>query len=69
MPALRKVSVYVNENYRGKGIGKILLQGLISASEENGLWTLQAGIFAENTRIIELHKNCGFRIIEKKLEH
>lgn len=58
-----EVSLYVAENYRGKGIGKLLLLHLIAASEEIGLWTLQSGIFSENIASIKLHEHCGFRII------
>ncbi|QEC67688.1 N-acetyltransferase [Panacibacter ginsenosidivorans] len=58
-----EVSVYVAAAARGKGVGKILLQALIKAAEENGLWTLQAGIFPENIASIKLHESNGFRII------
>lgn len=56
-----EVSVYVSKNYRGQGIGLSLLNALIKASEENGIWTLQAGIFPENAASIALHKRCEFR--------
>jgi phosphinothricin acetyltransferase len=36
---------------------------LINESEKNGLWTLQAGIFPENTASVQLHEKCGFRVI------
>ena len=58
-----EVSVYVATAARGKGVGKTLLQSLIKASEENDLWTLQAGIFPENIASIKLHEANGFRII------
>ena len=58
-----EVSVYVSNKHRNKGIGKILLLELIKQSEENGLWTLQSGIFSENITSIKLHENCGFRKI------
>lgn len=58
-----EVSVYVGENARGKGAGKLLLSELVTASERLGIWTLQAGIFAENTPSIILHEKCGFRQI------
>ena len=58
-----EVSVYVSESARGKGIGKSLLQALITESEKNNYWTLQAGIFPENTASIRLHQHAGFRII------
>jgi L-amino acid N-acyltransferase YncA len=56
-----EVSVYVDTNSRGHGIGKTLLQALIDESEKNGLWTLQAGVFPENIASIRLHEKCGFR--------
>ena len=58
-----EVSIYVGENFRGKGIGRYLLLKLIEESEAAGLWTLQSGIFAENKASIKLHEQCGFRII------
>ena len=56
-----EVSVYIGTDFRGKGIGKQLLLKLIEASEQAGLWTLEAGIFPENEASIHLHKACGFR--------
>jgi L-amino acid N-acyltransferase YncA len=56
-----EVSVYVAAAARGRGVGKALLQALIRESEANGIWTLQAGIFAENVASISLHKFRGFR--------
>jgi L-amino acid N-acyltransferase YncA len=56
-----EVSVYVDEGWRGRGLGSRLLHGLISASEEGGIWTLQAGIFPENMGSIRIHEKLGFR--------
>ena len=58
-----EVSIYVGAKYRRKGIGDALLAALIEASEKNGFWTLQAGIFPENTASIDLHKKHGFRVL------
>ncbi|MGB2911003.1 MAG: N-acetyltransferase family protein [Anaerolineales bacterium] len=58
-----EVSVYVAAQFRQRGVGKLLLQALITESEQAGIWTLQAGIFPENTRSLALHKSCGFREI------
>ncbi|HEV2520870.1 MAG TPA: GNAT family N-acetyltransferase [Candidatus Acidoferrales bacterium] len=58
-----EVSVYVAERARGQGIGSRLLDALVKASEHEGIWTLQAGIFPENIPSIELHKRQGFRIV------
>ncbi|NML56238.1 GNAT family N-acetyltransferase [Chryseobacterium cheonjiense] len=58
-----EVSIYIAENHRGKGVGKILMEHLIRESEDNGIWTLQSGMFPENKATIALHKLFGFRII------
>jgi phosphinothricin acetyltransferase len=58
-----EVSIYISENHRGKGIGKILMENVIKESEANGIWTLQSGMFSENKATIALHKMFGFRII------
>jgi L-amino acid N-acyltransferase YncA len=56
-----EVSVYIAAAARGRGVGKALLDALVASSEQVGIWTLQAGIFAENAPSIALHKTCGFR--------
>ena len=61
-----EVSVYINSEARGKGLGKQLLQKLIEESEVSNLWTLQAGIFPENIASIKIHEACGFRIVGKR---
>lgn len=58
-----EVSVYVARDHWGKGAGKALLLELIRCSEESGFWTLQSGIFQENTASIRLHERCGFRLV------
>lgn len=58
-----EVSLYIGANARGKGVGKALLGALIDTSEKLGLWTLQAGIFEENTLSVSLHEKCGFRAL------
>lgn len=54
-----EVSIYIS----AKALGKLLLEKLISESEKQNLWTLQAGVFKENTASIALHEKCGFRTI------
>ena len=58
-----EVSVYVAADARGKSIGSMLLKELIEQSEQNGIWTLQSGIFPENKASISMHEKYGFRII------
>lgn len=61
-----ETSVYVGANHRGEGVGRALLEALVSSSERNGIWTLQAGIFPENTSSVALHKRCGFREVGRR---
>ena len=61
-----EVSVYVSKDARGKGIGKQLLEHLISESEKEGLWTLQSGVFPTNLSSIKVHEAVGFRCIGKR---
>jgi phosphinothricin acetyltransferase len=58
-----EVSVYIDEGTRGQGVGTALLQALVTDSERNGIWTLQAVIHASNSISIRLHDNAGFRIV------
>ena len=58
-----EVSIYVATRAQGQGIGKQLLNTLVSASEQAHIWTLQAGIMANNTASVALHEKCGFRIV------
>lgn len=57
------LSIYVSERARGRGVGTALLARLVQDSERAGIWTLQAGIFPENTASIKLHQRAGFRIV------
>ena len=61
-----EVTVYVSENAQGLGIGRALLEALIDESEKNGIWTLQASIFPENTASVQLHLRCGFREVGRR---
>lgn len=61
-----EVSVYVATSASGQGVGKRLLRALVVASEREGLWTLQAGIFPENAPSIAIHRACGFREVGRR---
>lgn len=55
-----EVSVYVSAPSQGRGYGFRLLEALVDCSEQNGIWTLQASIFPENTASLAIHSKCGF---------
>ena len=54
-------SIYVTAAARGRGVGRALLETVITASESAGFWTLVAGVLADNTASRALHVACGFR--------
>jgi len=56
-------SVYVHQGARGKGAGRRLLHALIASTEAAGIWTIQSGIFPENTASSALHQAAGFRVV------
>jgi len=61
-----EVSVYVGQRFRGRGIGRALLEALIEESEKHGVWTLQASVFPENAASRALHTACGFREVGRR---
>ncbi|MFZ3498266.1 N-acetyltransferase family protein [Streptomyces sp. 5.8] len=56
-------SVYVHPDARGRGVARALLDALIASTEAAGIWTIQCGIFPENTASLALHQRAGFRVI------
>ena len=56
-------SVYVDPAARGRGVGRQLLDALIASTEAAGIWTIQSGIFPENTASLALHRAVGFRVV------
>jgi L-amino acid N-acyltransferase YncA len=56
-------SVYVAADARGRGVGATLLRALIASTEAGGIWTIQSGVFPENTASLALHARCGFRTV------
>lgn len=56
-----EASIYVHPDYVGHGIGKKLMQHLITESEKAGIWSLFASLFPENAAKVRLHESLGFR--------
>ncbi|GAA1117563.1 N-acetyltransferase family protein [Kitasatospora arboriphila] len=56
-------SVYVHPGARGRGVAGRLLEALIASTEAAGIWTIQSGVFPENTASLALHARAGFRVI------
>lgn len=57
-------SIYVDDRYRARGVGRALLQGLIRACEERGFRQMIAVIAgAANEASVRLHAGAGFRTV------
>jgi L-amino acid N-acyltransferase YncA len=56
-------SVYVHPARKRRGIGAALLATLIESTEAAGIWTIQSGVFPENTASLRLHRQAGFRVV------
>jgi L-amino acid N-acyltransferase YncA len=59
-------SVYVAEHARGRGVGRALLGALIASTEAAGIWTIQTGVFPENTASLRLHQRVGFDVVGRR---
>ncbi|WP_051799993.1 GNAT family N-acetyltransferase [Catenuloplanes japonicus] len=56
-------SVYVATAAQGRGVGRALLDALIASTEAAGIWTIESGVFPENTASLALHAAAGFRTV------
>jgi L-amino acid N-acyltransferase YncA len=53
----------VNDDFHGKGIGKVLLQELIRLAKKQGLHTMIGVIDAENQSSVDFHEKFGFKTV------
>lgn len=60
---IAEVSVYIHEKHYRKGIGRALLNRAMEEAENNGYWSMLSVIHQDNTASIQLHENCGYRMI------
>ena len=56
-------TVYVAEEARGRGVGRVLLHRQVTEADTGGLWTLQTSIFPENRASLALHHGAGYRTL------
>ncbi|HKX43940.1 MAG TPA: GNAT family N-acetyltransferase [Burkholderiaceae bacterium] len=54
-------SVYLHKDQRGRGLGRILVQQLISAARLRDVHVMVGGIDANNAGSIALHERLGFK--------
>src|SRR5579862_1911523 len=58
---IAEASVYVDRGFRGRGAGRMALEGLIASAQKAGFWKLVSRIFVENGASRRLVASAGFR--------
>jgi phosphinothricin acetyltransferase len=58
-----EISLYVKEEFQGKGAGMMLLEAILDAGEKAGLHSILARISEGNDVSVHLHEFVGFRHI------
>ena len=56
-------SVYVHGDYTGRGIGRLLLDGLVGIARDSGFHSVIARIEAGGVASRALHSSCGFDLV------
>jgi L-amino acid N-acyltransferase len=56
-------SVYVDRAYRGRGVGRLLLDELVSLARSHGFHAVMARIVGGHEVSIALHRACGFDMV------
>ena len=62
-----EVSIYVGEQFRGRGVGFHLLTALCNAADASGYWTLQYGGLLDTAASRRVPATCGFRRVGRRL--
>jgi putative N-acetylmannosamine-6-phosphate epimerase/L-amino acid N-acyltransferase YncA len=62
-------SFYVARSHRGRGVGRLVVEALLAASEATGLWKLVSRVFVENTASRTLLRGLGFREVGTYEKH
>lgn len=61
-----EASLYVGAAARGQGVGRALLDALLTSAAAGGAWTVQSSVFPENTGSLALHAGAGFRVVGRR---
>src|SRR3954468_1604211 len=56
-------SVYVDRDWRGKGVGKLLLGELLTLASTHGFHAVIARTVGDHQASLALHEGCGFTVV------
>jgi ribosomal protein S18 acetylase RimI-like enzyme len=63
------LGMFVDKDFRGCGIGRLLLNGLLDWARERDLPNISLHVFPHNDRAIALYKSAGFSEITRVPDH
>lgn len=58
-----EMSVYVDNDHQGRGIGTELVRQLLCEAKKQGYWSILSTVISINSASVALLKKCGFREI------
>jgi L-amino acid N-acyltransferase YncA len=61
-------SVYVHQDHRGKGVGRLLLAELVDRATAHGFHALMAKVVGDHQASINLHAAAGFEVVGHERE-
>jgi phosphinothricin acetyltransferase len=61
-------SVYVHDAHHGRGVGRALLEEMVSTARAHGFHAMMARIVADHEASIALHAACGFEVVGHERE-
>lgn len=61
-------SVYVHEDHRGQGVGRLLLAELVDRATAHGFHALMAKVVGDHQASINLHAAAGFEVVGHERE-
>jgi L-amino acid N-acyltransferase YncA len=64
-----EATIFLDRAWRGRGVGRALLEALTEAAREAGLFKLTAKIMAGNEPSLRLFASCGYRTVGTHHRH
>lgn len=56
-------SVYVHPDHQGRGVGRVILKGLVQTARDHGFHSLIGRVVGGHEASIALHQRCGFEVV------